>query len=264
MAPRGRLKRKREEEEEEQVEYTAPPADGPWSQGALASWRRQPATEAAMSGLKAQHSAMDLRGSQAFLQELQKLLSKRSVLQKSGAASPRQESRGWPGLALDVGAGVGRNSLKLLLPLQGLRRLDLVEPAPKLRAAARKALKGKDKVGRFFSQPIQAFTPVAAYDLVWIQWVFMYVPPAEVVKFLQRLRLRLAEGGVVAVKENVENRKEEEGFDPKDFCETRRASRYEEMFREAGLRIVLKRRQREWPTQEGYFPLMMWALCPEK
>lgn len=232
----------------------------------LARWRSKPATDMAMTGVPARHRAADLRQSREFL----KLVASKphtagsmgSTSASSGAASRKARRPVWPRAVLDCGAGIGRGASGLLLRLPGVERVDLLEPAAQLRKRAREALATHPKVRRFFATPLEGFTPQYSYDLLWVNWVLMYIPDAEVVSFLQRCRLRLPAGGVIAVKENVENRRSEEQLDAEDFCVARTAGHFEQLFAQAGLRVLLKRKQKDWPTSEGYFPLTMWALVP--
>eukprot|EP00928_Gymnodinium_smaydae_P025821 TRINITY_DN2045_c1_g2_i1.p2 TRINITY_DN2045_c1_g2~~TRINITY_DN2045_c1_g2_i1.p2 ORF type:complete len:309 (-),score=68.49 TRINITY_DN2045_c1_g2_i1:304-1230(-) len=221
-----------------------------WRRAQLGYWRRKEASTEAVTGVPPRCRAADARESLDFLKKL-RALSARGV---AGGST-------WERI-LDCGAGVGRNTADVLLRLPDISSVDLLEPAPRLRKQARALLQGRAGVGRFFAQPLQEFCASAAYDLVWMEWVLMYVPDADVVDFLRRCRLRLAPGGAIAVKENYETAAVEDEVDPEDFCVTRRVSHFEALFKEAGLRIVLKRRQKDWPAGPGAYPLMMWGLAP--
>eukprot|EP00933_Yihiella_yeosuensis_P033912 TRINITY_DN27504_c2_g1_i1.p1 TRINITY_DN27504_c2_g1~~TRINITY_DN27504_c2_g1_i1.p1 ORF type:complete len:257 (+),score=29.76 TRINITY_DN27504_c2_g1_i1:72-842(+) len=220
-----------------------------WAQAALRHWNSQNATEEGVTGLPKRIRVLDVRGSRDFLEEV---LGKRSKLFK-GHVDALQ--------VLDVGAGIGRNTVEVLSKLScTIKRIDLLEPSSRLRRAAREALAGKAMIGRIFAQPLQEFVAQGSYDLVWIQWVLMYVSDGEVVAFLRRLRLRLSAETIIAIKENVEDRKEEQGVDPEDCSVTRKVAHFEDLFRSAGFKILLKRHQKEWPTKEGAFPVVMWSL----
>lgn len=109
----------------------------------------------------------------------------------------------------------------------------------------------------------EEFTPTRSYDLIWMQWVLMYIPDREVVAFLQRCRLRMSLGSAVVVKENVANgRTAEEGVDDEELCVTRCSSHYEALFSQAGFKVARKRQQKRWPSPaSGCFRVMMWALA---
>uniref|UniRef100_A0A7S4R2S1 Alpha N-terminal protein methyltransferase 1 n=1 Tax=Alexandrium monilatum TaxID=311494 RepID=A0A7S4R2S1_9DINO len=215
----------------------------------LRRWAGKPATEAAVTELPARLLSADARESRAFLGLL---CRRRRSEQAELDVAPRQ--------VLDCGAGVGRGTQRVLLRLKGVERVDLLEPAARLRRRARELLGGRRRVGRFLAQPLQDFTARTCYNLVWIQWVFMYIPDPEVVAFLQRCRLRLAPGGRVAVKENVEDRRYEDALDLEDLCATRTAAHFEALFRQGGFKVALKRQQKVWDKRR--FPLMMWGLVP--
>lgn len=163
---------------------------------------------------------------------------------------------------LDCGAGIGRNTVDVLGRLRGVETVDLLEPSDKLREYARKHLGGHRCVGTFFSEPLQEFIASKDYDLVWLQWVLMYIPDSDVVSFLTRCRLRMPSGSRIVVKENIEDRSVEEDLDLKDLCLTRTVAHFEKLFTEAGFRVAVKRRQKDWPTSTGLFPVMMWCLAP--
>lgn len=223
-----------------------------WKRASLRYWGRKVDSDQAMTGMPRKFQLADQRESLEFL----KMLASRRPAMLADRCHWRR--------VLDCGAGVGRNTQGVLLKLPGVERVDLLEPVAKLRARARERLAGCTGVGRYFAQPLQEFTPLASYDLVWLEWVLMYVPDRKVVAFLQRCRLRMSAGSYVVVKDNVEDSRSgaSEGLDHDDFCVTRTAKHFEALFREAGFKVAIKRFQKEWPTADGAFPLMMWGLQP--
>jgi len=208
----------------------------------LAYWRQKKPTCYSVTGIPRQLLATDQKASLEFLQLLE-----------------RRTKRAFSDI-LDCGAGVGRNTRHVLLRLPNVTRVDLLEPAAALRSKARTSLRGRRGIGKFLTSPIQEFIPRRAYDLVWIEWVLMYVPDPDIVSFLQTLKLALPAGVQIVVKENVENRKIEEDLDEQDMCASRTVQHFESLFEHAGLQVLAKRWQKDWPTERGYFPLMMWAL----
>lgn len=73
--------------------------------------------------------------------------------------------------ALDCGAGIGRISKRLLLPL--FNTVDLVDVTQEFLDKAKTYL-GNDgkRVGNFFCTGLQDFVPEnGRYDVIWIQWV---------------------------------------------------------------------------------------------
>lgn len=76
-----------------------------------------------------------------------------------------------PGVALDCGAGIGRITKRLLLPL--FRTVDLVDVTQEFLDKAKTYLgeEGK-KVDNYFCCGLQDFNPQPSrYDVIWIQWV---------------------------------------------------------------------------------------------
>lgn len=84
--------------------------------------------------------------------------------------------------ALDCGCGTGRISATLLAP--HFAQIDLVEPNDAFlrKAAADVTAANGARVGRCFEMGLQAFCRLAkadvdehAYDVIWIQWVLLYL-----------------------------------------------------------------------------------------
>ena len=50
---------------------------------------------------------------------------------------------------------------------------------------------------------LQDFSPPPnTYDVVWVQWVIIYLPDQDFVNFLRRMAASLREGGLVVIKDN--------------------------------------------------------------
>lgn len=73
--------------------------------------------------------------------------------------------------ALDCGAGIGRITKRLLLPL--FNTVDLVDVTQEFLDKAKTYLGNEGKrVGNFFCTGLQDFVPESGrYDVIWIQWV---------------------------------------------------------------------------------------------
>ena len=213
-----------------------------------------PATVDGVLGGFASLSKRDLEGSAAFVRELQ---STRPALKLT-----REENGGAPTRACECGAGIGRVSKGLLLPL-GITQCDLVEPSPRLISAA------PDYIGnecsskcRYFCTGLQEFEPAEnAYNLIWIQWVIGYLTDDDLVAFLQRCAVGLRPGGLIIIKDNT---CEEEAFivDRDDASTCRSLPYVLEIAVIAGLRVVYQRVQEEFP--EDIFPVPMIALEPKR
>lgn len=76
------------------------------------------------------------------------------------------------GLAMDVGAGIGRISVGLLTPRYS--KVSVVESDSRFVIKAVEAL--KESLHRTYNCRLQDYKCVEsqAYDLIWIQWVLMY------------------------------------------------------------------------------------------
>lgn len=86
---------------------------------------------------------------------------------------PSQEAEGktGKGCALDCGAGIGRITKRLLLPL--FDTVDMVDVTREFLDEAKKYLGADGKrVDNYFCQGLQDFVPgTGRYDVIWIQWV---------------------------------------------------------------------------------------------
>ena len=103
--------------------------------------------------------------------------------------------------ALDCGAGIGRVSKELLLPIFGV--VDLVEQNPQYVAKAKELIPDK-RLANFYVSGLQSFTPVAGrYDVIWVQWVLGHLPDDDFVAFFKRCKLGRKPNGFICVKENA-------------------------------------------------------------
>lgn len=81
------------------------------------------------------------------------------------------EGKTGKGCALDCGAGIGRITKRLLLPL--FDTVDMVDVTREFLDEAKRYLGADGKrVGNYFCQGLQDFVPeTGRYDVIWIQWV---------------------------------------------------------------------------------------------
>ncbi|CAH2316332.1 N-terminal Xaa-Pro-Lys N-methyltransferase 1 [Pelobates cultripes] len=118
-------------------------------------WKAVPATVDGMLGGYGHISSIDLSGSKKFLQRFI-----RDGSHKIGTS-----------YALDCGAGIGRITKRLLLPV--FKSVDMVDITDDFLSKAKSYL-GEDakRIGNFYCCGLQEFTPEPnRYDLIWIQWV---------------------------------------------------------------------------------------------
>lgn len=81
--------------------------------------------------------------------------------------------------ALDCGAGIGRITKRLLLPL--FRAVDMVDVTEDFLAKAKTYLGEEGKrVRNYFCCGLQDFSPEpTSYDVIWIQWVIGERPASQ-------------------------------------------------------------------------------------
>ena len=189
-------------------------------------------------------SDLDLEGSRAFVKQVEQLRN------------------GWKwsvGAAAECGAGIGRVSKGLLLPL-GVPRCDLEESSPRLISAAPEYIGPEASRCRFYCQGLQDWTPAkSSYSIIWVQWVFCYLADDDAVNFLRRCGDALVDGGVICLKENS---CDDTDFvlDRDDASVTRSVPYLLHLIKQAGLRVVLQQQQTNFP--EEIFPVPMIALEP--
>lgn len=190
-------------------------------------------------------SDLDLAGSRDFIKELEQL---------------RGSDWRWSvGAACECGAGIGRVSKGLLLPLQ-VKRCDLVESSSRLLFAAPDYIGLEAGRCRFYCQGLQDWTPSKqTYSIIWVQWVFCYLTDNDAITFLQRCGEALVDGGVVCLKENT-CQDTDFVLDKNDASVTRSVPYLLHLAERAGLRVVLQRHQNNFP--EEIFPVPMIALEP--
>jgi len=183
-------------------------------------------------------SKQDIRDSRKFLQEF--LDGKYGFRLGTNAALGRVSHLQFPRKVIsvlsipasDCGAGIGRVSKFLLLPI--FQRVDLLEQNGSFLEKAKSCL-NSPKVGRYIQRGLQDFmfselggtsssTEVStcsssidsndkeassnfsfsgSYDLVWIQWVSGHLVDDHLVRCLRRCRKALSECGLIVIKENV-------------------------------------------------------------
>ncbi|XP_023253684.1 N-terminal Xaa-Pro-Lys N-methyltransferase 1 [Seriola lalandi dorsalis] len=194
-------------------------------------WKDVPPTVEGMLGGYGSISSIDINGSKAFLQ---KFLG---------------EGEGKTGMtcALDCGAGIGRITKRLLLPL--FRTVDLVDVTQEFLDKAKNYLGEESKrVGHYFCSGLQDFVPESGrYDVIWIQWVIGHLTDDHLVDFLQRCQKALRPNGLVIIKDNVSY----EGVVPDevDSSVCRDLEIVRSLVRRAGLSIVHEEQQMDFPKE---------------
>jgi protein N-terminal methyltransferase len=251
----------------------AAPAKG-WYERGYDYWEDEANCSLSLDGVLGGYGSLspaDIEGSRRFLQQLR---SARPNLGSDRCA--------------DCGAGIGRISKELLLPL--FTTVDLVEQSPRLLAAAPKYI-GKElrACANYVCIGLQDFFPEAGcYDVIWFQWVVGHLHDLDFIKCLKRCQLALALHGVIVIKDNCcssaagdsdssadattsaannSDTDAEQGDDPEAFVVdsddsslTRSLGYYRSLFKHAGLQIVMQQ-QEQAVFPDEIFPVFYFALC---
>jgi len=163
------------------------------------------------------------------------------------------------GVALDVGAGIGRVTKNVLL--QCFAKADLLEANADFSKKARTYV-GNENLDNIFTLGMEEFTPEEGrYALIWIQWCIIYLTDDDLVAFLQRCAKGLAPGGMIGIKDNVCSAAMGFEVDNTDNSVTRSDQHYKSLFSRAGLVLVEDQVQKDLPKE--LFQVRMYALQPE-
>ncbi|KKY17995.1 hypothetical protein UCRPC4_g05198 [Phaeomoniella chlamydospora] len=207
-----------------------------------------------MLGGYPQISRIDLRGSANFIAKLRRLSS----------TSPRSESRqARLPLAVDCGAGIGRITEGFLV--KAFDTVDIVEPVAKFADKIKeKKENGLKEVGDIFITGLESWLPSKKYNLIWNQWCLGHLTDIQVVDYMRRCSEALAEGGWIAVKENLSTDAfAEDIYDEVDSSVTRSDKKFLDLFEEADLKLVRGEIQTGFPKALGLYPVKMYALRPK-
>ncbi|KZO95844.1 DUF858-domain-containing protein [Calocera viscosa TUFC12733] len=178
--------------------------------------------------------------------------------------------------ALDVGAGIGRVTSKVLLHM--FTYVDMVEPVESFLQTAIsessdwKGIKEGKKGVRFIKAPLQdvaLFSPVppedsrvlasvgkeqegeGGYDAIWCQWCLGHLSKKDLVVFCKRAQKALRSGGYIIAKENVcadnEDGSARDEYDAEDSTVTRSNQAWLDAFESAGLEVVQNKIQLGFP-----------------
>ncbi|KAK7918165.1 hypothetical protein PG985_010039 [Apiospora marii] len=247
-----------QEEETADAEAEATPPDSLIrTENGLQYWSGIDADVNGMLGGFPSISAVDLRGSRAFLVKL-------GIGKTKGL---HQVER-----ALEGGAGIGRITQGLLLDIA--QTVDVVEPIAKFT----EALSQTPRVGQIYNMGLEEWPPSTTspstttddsnpstpqkYNLIWLQWCVGHLTDTQLVAFLRRCRDVLVSAtpdspAAIVVKEN-NTTTAADLFDDLDSSVTRTDDKFRALFREAGLRLVRTELQNGLP--KGLYPVRMYAL----
>ncbi|XP_075168134.1 alpha N-terminal protein methyltransferase 1-like [Haematobia irritans] len=210
-------------------------------------WSEVPATVNGMLGGLGYINAVDVQGSTKFLRDL-----KIKDMHKK--------------YALDCGAGIGRVTKNLLMPL--FEKVDMVEQDPAFAERAREycttdmgsTLGYPKRLGEIHNIGLQEFIPTPKkYDVVWSQWVLGHLTDEDLLQFFKRIKNGLTASGIFIMKENVTSNNKTD-IDDTDSSVTRPLKEYENFLKLAGYRILRITKQTNLP--KGLYPVQMIACRP--
>ncbi|XP_030063716.1 N-terminal Xaa-Pro-Lys N-methyltransferase 1 [Microcaecilia unicolor] len=194
-------------------------------------WKAVPATVDGMLGGYGHISNIDINSSKRFLQKFF-----RDGPNKTGTSC-----------ALDCGAGIGRITKRLLLPI--FKMVDMVDVTEDFLIKAKTYLGEESKrIGNFFCSGLQDFTPEPNhYDVIWVQWVIGHLTDEHLVDFLKRCKTGLRPNGIIVIKDNMAH----EGviMDDVDSSLCRDLDLVRKLIRQAGLGLLCQERQENFPDE---------------
>lgn len=185
--------------------------------------------------------------------------------------SSESGQRRW-GRALDCGAGIGRVTNGVLKHF--CSHVDMVEFVKKHLQKARATLQSTKACSfDYHNLSMQRFTiQPGKYDLIWCQWLLMYLTDSDSLDLLKRSCVGLAGKGILLVKENVSTVDKSTYFDDEHgelwmpgevgrpvSC-VRTCPHYEDLFERAGLRLIGERHQTD--LGDGCMEMCLWLLEP--
>eukprot|EP01113_Clastostelium_recurvatum_P006135 TRINITY_DN12789_c0_g1_i1.p1 TRINITY_DN12789_c0_g1~~TRINITY_DN12789_c0_g1_i1.p1 ORF type:complete len:302 (+),score=73.85 TRINITY_DN12789_c0_g1_i1:45-950(+) len=253
-----------------------------WYTKAVDYWMSVPATDDGMLGGLSQISDTDVKTSTSFLRYF-----------LDGKYEGRHPSHM---RALDCGAGIGRVTRLLLLPL--FEEVDLLEQNPNFIAQARVELAPHiiaqhtayapsdthttsepdtsatpsptpsdaspspspspvHHVADLYCCGMQDFIFSKQYDVIWIQWVIGHLTDVDLINFMGRCQRSLRPGGIVCIKDNYCRR--EFVVDKQDSSVTRTDEHFRTLFEQAGVKVLKALVQPLFPKE--LFPVMIYALA---
>ncbi|EEH47000.1 N-terminal protein methyltransferase [Paracoccidioides brasiliensis Pb18] len=211
-------------------------------------WNSVAPTPSGMLGGYPQVSAIDLRGSSAFLAKVRRLIP------STGSGNIK--------LGVDCGAGIGRVTEGFLNKVCDI--VDIVEPVEKFVDVIKQGKLYKEgKIGDIYITGLENWTPTKSYDLIWHQWCMNHLTDAQLVDCLVRCKDALSETGLVVVKENICSDNTRDHYDDVDRTVTRTDEKFRKLFRQAGLKVLWSEEQMGFPQRLKLLPVRFWALRPE-
>ncbi|KAM9102550.1 LOW QUALITY PROTEIN: N-terminal Xaa-Pro-Lys N-methyltransferase 1-like [Sarcophilus harrisii] len=193
-------------------------------------WKDVPPTVDGMLGGYSLISNIDINSSKKFLQRFL-----REGPNKTGT-----------NCAFNYGAGIGRITKRLLLPL--FKVVDMVDVTEDFLIKAKTYL-GEEgrRVRNYFCCGLQDFSPEPnSYDVIWIQWVIGHLTDQHLDEFL-RCKEGLRPNGIIVIKDNMA----QEGviMDDGDSSVCRDQEVVRRIVCHAGLNLLAEERQENFPDE---------------
>ncbi|CAJ0572957.1 unnamed protein product, partial [Mesorhabditis spiculigera] len=202
-------------------------------------WKQASADVDGMLGGFAHLHGPDIRESKAFIQSIR----------KKGFLNDNS-------YAIDCGAGIGRVTKHLLLPL--FKKVDMEDVVDDLITKSLDYIGNEPRIGEKFVEGLQTFAPPQGrYDLIWIQWVSGHLTDEDFVNFFKRCKEGLRPGGCIVLKDNLTS-SEATDFDAEDHSWTRPEEKVLTLFEQANLKMMHSKTQTGFPS--GMYKVKMFAL----
>jgi len=210
-------------------------------------WSSISSTVGGMLGGLPQISRIDLRGSANFLAKIRREF-------------PSSSGKGLLSRGVDCGAGIGRVTAGFLSTV--CEAVDVVEPVEKFTKEAKAArLTGNGSVDNVYVTGLENWQPEEQYDLIWNQWCLGHLTDMQLVDYLKRCKEAVTVGGWIIVKENMSTDTDgKDMFDETDSSVTRTHTKFQQLFKDAGIRLMKTEIQRGFPR--GLLPVRLYALRP--
>ncbi|EGG24482.1 hypothetical protein DFA_02725 [Cavenderia fasciculata] len=255
---------------EKEIEQNKDKQDNKWYTLADDYWKTvEPTIEGMLGGL-GYVSDKDVTTSNLFLEEF--------FQNKHGQTNQRPYTMKLNrGRAMDCGAGIGRVTEKLLVPL--FDKVDLVEQNPTFLDQAKNIFKEfvlqrererekerelvEKKVENYFAVGLQShdFNKHAIkYDCIWIQWVIGHLHDKDFIEFLNNCADSLTDGGMIFIKDNV-TAKKSFIMDKQDNSVTRSHDHLIFLFEQSNCQLVKSIVQPNFP--KALLPVRLYALQPK-
>ena len=122
-------------------------------------------------------------------------------------------------------------------------------------------MNGKGVVGNVSVSGLEDWRPEERYELIWNQWCVGYLKDEQLVDYLRRCKEVLTADGWIVLKENIStNADKEDIYDEMDSSVTRTNEKFQQLFKEADVRLVKTEIQKGFP--KGLYPVRLYALRP--